>query len=94
MVDPRKLKDPRPVARLKSFTELMKATVQVTLPCGDGDEEWTSEDPGLQQRAALCQACGLLLVCRSYALASGEGARAWGGLTPAARRKLRRRIAA
>lgn len=96
MARPRRLKDPRPAASLADFTALMTATLDVTLPCGDGTaEEWTSEDPRLLARAAeLCQACVLIGPCRSYSLASGERHGTWGGLTPADRKRIRRKKAA
>lgn len=93
MHEPRKLKDP--AAALTEFRELMNTTVHATLPCGGSGEEWFSEDPRLQQRAAtLCRACALLPVCRAYAIAAGEKAGVWGGTTPLDRKRLRRKSAA
>lgn len=91
MADPRTLKDP--AASLTEFTALMNST-DATLPCNGGDE-WFSEDPSLQQRAAaLCQACTLLPVCRAYALAAAEKTGVWGGTTPLDRKRLRHKTAA
>ena len=95
MADPRKLKDP--VVGLAEFTALMSAvSPDATLPCnGGGAEEWWSDDPRLQRRAAeLCLACSLVQACRAYSLAAGEIKGVWGGTTPAQRRQLRRRTAA
>jgi WhiB family redox-sensing transcriptional regulator len=71
----------------------MNATINATLPC-HGDE-WFSEDPRLQQRAAaLCRSCTLLPICRSYAVASGQRTGVWGGTTPLDRKRMRRKAAA
>jgi WhiB family redox-sensing transcriptional regulator len=92
MAEPRTLKDP--AATLAEFTALMNSSTHATLPCAGGDE-WWSEDPRLQARAAtLCRACDLQPVCRSYALAAGEKAGVWGGTTPLDRKRLRRKAAA
>lgn len=89
---PRELNDP--AARLEEFTALMNATHHATLACQGGDE-WFSEDTMLQQRAAqLCQACTLLQVCRSYAVAAQERTGVWGGTTPLDRKRFRRKAAA
>lgn len=92
MPEPRKLRDP--AATLAEFTSLMNSTVHATLPCNQGDE-WFSEDPARQAKAAaLCRACTLLPVCRAYAIAAGERAGVWGGTTPLDRKRLRRKAAA
>lgn len=89
---PRRLNDP--AVRLAEFTALMNADVDATLPCHGGDE-WFSENPRLQQRAAeLCAACSLLLPCRAYALAAHEKTGVWGGTTPLDRKRIRRKAAA
>lgn len=91
---PRKLKDPRPAASLDSFTALMNATLQATLPCRGGTE-WWSDDPMLQARAAaLCRACQLLDPCLVYSLAAGERKGVWGGTTPLDRKRFRHKAAA
>jgi hypothetical protein len=92
MAEPRKLKDP--AADLAEFTALFNARSQAVLPCNGGAEEWWSNNPRLQARAAtLCLACSLLLPCRAYALAAGEKAGVWGGMTPLDRKRLRRHAA-
>lgn len=91
MAEPRRHKDP--AASLTEFTALMNSTVHATLPCNRGDE-WFSENPRHQQRAAaLCGGCALLQVCRSYALAAGEKEGVWGGTTPLDRKRKRRKAA-
>jgi hypothetical protein len=94
MADPRKLKDP--AVGLAEFTALMSAiSPNATLPCNGGAEEWWSDDPRLQRRAAeLCRACSLVHACRAYAIAAGEIRGVWGATTPAQRRSMRRRASA
>lgn len=92
MAYPRKLKDPAP--SLPEFVQLMNATQGATTPCKRGSE-WFSDDLRIQRRAAeLCLPCTLLVVCRTYAMAAGEGSGVWGGTTPQDRILLRRKEAA
>lgn len=66
--------------------------------CRDEDPELFfpigAAGPGLAQAAeakAICQRCPVREACLAYALATGQDAGIWGGLTEEERRLLRRR---
>lgn len=59
-------------------------------PCSDYgmNELFTSDDADDQKVAArFCRGCAHRTQCGDYALAAGEAAGVWGGLTVAARRR-------
>ena len=44
-------------------------------------EEWLK----IEEAKAICRQCGMIFVCRQYALANGEPAGVWGGQSEAER---------
>lgn len=78
-----------PPARARAEWDRLQGGIRGTchrLPCEVAPTSWWSTDPDDQATAVTgCRGCPLLEVCAAYALAAGERAGVWGGLTPAER---------
>lgn len=87
--DPRR--PPDTTTEHHAWPRLLAALDGAVIPCSNGNE-WMSENPRQQQRAAtLCRGCSVLAECRAFALAVNEPNGVWGGTTPTDRKAQRRR---
>jgi WhiB family redox-sensing transcriptional regulator len=72
-----------PAEALPLYADLITASEDEELPCGQNGEYWYSSAAGDQLRAKLlCKSCPVLNECRAYVLAAGEPFGVWGALTP------------
>lgn len=69
--------------------------LSVAPPCAADPEAWfvSPQSALLEEVAARCRACAVVVECAAYGLAAREPHGVWGGTTPAERRASGRRVA-